>query len=431
MIFRPDIRPPMWGPPDAIQRAIFENAGRIFGDPGLLKAVVPFWEGGGISVSDQTTNGNNLSTTSPLWVVNGYRCGTANKWNAGKTLSSILGSTSSKYTVISSVGVVARPTVSNFFLGNFQDGGTGYDLGLYQSSSTNVISWYYKSGVAVGLSGGAVTNGAEIMCGATWDGTTVSGYYQGRFSNSAAHTAAMGATQTFKAGGQWSGGNGTFDHRLLIIVADALTADQMLQFYATPYALVMPVSRPVYSIPATGNTNSSADPGNIAISGTSATGVKTSVSSANSGTVSIAGSVASGIRSLVSLATAASIAIAGFPAEGVYTPTGSTVSSAGPGIVSISGAPATGVQTHITSADPGTIVITGSDANAATGYASIAGPGTVAITGADAVATKTYVATASPTAIAITGSPAYATKSGGSSTSSGISLIFGKVILHL
>jgi hypothetical protein len=200
---------------------------------------------------------------------------------------------------------------------------------------------------------------------------------------------------------------------------------------ATPYALLMPVLRPVYFDLATGNTNSSADPGNIAISGSSATGVKTSVSSANSGTVSIAGSVASGIRSLVSIATAASIAIAGFPAEGVYTPTGSTVSSAGSGIVAISGAPATGVQTHITSADPGTIVITGSDANAATGYASIAGPGTVAITGADATALRTHVSTASPSSIAIAGSPAYATKSGGSSTSSGISLIFGKVILHL
>lgn len=183
--------------------------------------------------------------------------------------------------------------------------------------------------------------------------------------------------------------------------------------------------------PVGGNTGSSADPGNIAISGSSATGVKASISSADSGNVAISGSVASGIRSLVSIATAASIAIAGFSAEGVYTPTGSTVSSAGSGTVAISGAPANGVQTHISSADPGTIAILGSDANAATGYATTAEPGTVAITGADATASRTYVATASPTSVAISGSPAFASKSGGSSTSSGISLIFGKVILHL
>ena len=192
----------------------------------------------------------------------------------------------------------------------------------------------------------------------------------------------------------------------------------------------------VYSIYATytesgGGTTSSADSGNIAISGSSATGVQTHISSADSGTVAITGSVAVGIRSLVSLAAAASIAIAGFSAEGVYTPTGSTVSSAGPGAVAISGSPANGVQTHISSADPGTVVILGSDANAATGYASTADPVTIAITGAAATASRTYVATASPASIAIAGSPAFATKSGGSSTSSGISLIFGKVILHL
>jgi hypothetical protein len=218
---------------------------------------------------------------------------------------------------------------------------------------------------------------------------------------------------------------------ILNIYNSEINEQQAAQLNETPYALLMPVSRPVYFDLATGNTNSSADPGNIAISGSAATGVKASTSSANSGTVAIAGSVASGIRSLVSLATAASIAIAGFSAEGVYTPTGSAVSSAGAGVVAIAGAPATGIQTHISSADPGAIAIVGNTANAATGYASIAEPGTVAIIGTDATASRTYVATASPTAIAITGSPAYATKSGGSSTSSGISLIFGKVILHL
>jgi len=242
-------KPRQWGPISAVRYAVRENAERLGIDSSLIKIVVPFWEKSGIVINNAVTT-DNLSTTSPLWATNGYRCSITNKWDTGKTLAAILGSTSSKYTVISSGGVVARPTASNFFFGDFQDGGTGYDLGMYQSSSTNTINWYYKSGANVAISGGVVTNGAEIMCGATWDGVTVAGYFAGQLSATAAHTAAMGATQTFKGGGQWATGNGTFDHRLLIIIADALTADQMAEIYTIPYALLMPVSRPTYSFPS-------------------------------------------------------------------------------------------------------------------------------------------------------------------------------------
>lgn len=313
------------------------------------------------------------------------------------------------------------------FWGNYFNSSENLTVGIYADSS-NYPGSLLTNGVAPEFNSGISESGTVIQLDASF---------------TECPSVASGTQYHF---GMWGYNSGAADGTLLGYVRGDNTAGT--RWYKTgqsysagtlpnPYPSSGSAATLKGSIWATytqgggGNTDSSADPGNIAISGSSATGVKASVSSVDSGTVAISGSVASGLRSLVSIAAAASIAIAGFSAEGVYTPTGSTVSSAVPGTVAISGSPANGVQTHISSADPGTIAILGSDANAATGYASTAEPGTVAISGADATASRTYVTTASPTSIAIAGSPAYATKSGGSSTSSGISLIFGKVILHL
>lgn len=245
MIFRPDIKPPMWGPLSAVQYAVMVNAERMGIDPSALKLVSPFWETAGSIIYDATLQ-NDISTTLPLWVPAGYRCSTTNKFSPGKTLATLLGSTTSPFTILTLADIVSRPTSSNFLLGQYQDGGTGYDLGFYQSSSTRIISYYYKSGSNVQLSPGVVESGASISLGVTWDGASITGYYGGALASIASHSSALTTTHTFKAGGVWAGGNGTHDHKFLIVCSSALTADQIAQLHATPYALLMPVSRPVY-----------------------------------------------------------------------------------------------------------------------------------------------------------------------------------------
>lgn len=432
--YRPDIKPPMWGPPDAVQYAVRVNAERMGLDPLFVS---PLWEGGGLALDYANGLSGQLTAVSvgvPAWKSGGVDFG----WVSSTAYGYV--DFQQDFTLPADFTVAFDYIAGTYrtYQGLITSGGFGHGWSIYQYTAGAYETWRVilpgktltfnlpttGSGtcatIVVTQKSGSVRmykNGVESITGTTAGITTSS------VGDSPLRLGCRSAT------------NDAPEYGADCVILSALIADGVLapdEYHATPYSLLMPVSRPVYfDLGATGNTDSSADPGNIAISGSAATGVKASISSADSGTVAIAGSVASGIRSLVSLATAASIAIAGFSAEGVYTPTGSTVSSAGPGAVAISGSPANGVQTHISSADPGTVVILGSDANAATGYATTAEPGTVAITGADATASRTYVATAGPTSIAISGSPAFATKSGGSSTSSGISLIFGKVILHL
>jgi len=245
MIFRPDIKPPMWGPPDAVRYAVMANAERMGIDPSCIKLVAPFWEGAGSIIYDASLQ-NDISTTSPLWVPSGYRCSTTNKFSPNKTLATLLGSITSPFTLLTFADIFSRPTSSNFFLGQYQDGGSGYDLGFYQSSSSRIISYYYKSGSNVQLSPGVVESGASISLGITWDGASITGYFGGALASTAAHSSALATTHTFKAGGVWAGGNGTFDHKFLIVCSSALTACQIGCLTATPCALIMPVSRPVY-----------------------------------------------------------------------------------------------------------------------------------------------------------------------------------------
>ena len=47
MIFRPDIKPPMWGPPDAVRYAVRANAERMGIDPAILLSIHPLWVGAG------------------------------------------------------------------------------------------------------------------------------------------------------------------------------------------------------------------------------------------------------------------------------------------------------------------------------------------------------------------------------------------------
>jgi len=52
MIFRPDIKPPMWGPPDAVQFAVRQNAEQMGIAYSDIKAFLPMWESGGQSVAN-------------------------------------------------------------------------------------------------------------------------------------------------------------------------------------------------------------------------------------------------------------------------------------------------------------------------------------------------------------------------------------------
>ena len=239
----------MWGPPDAVRFAVRANAERMGIDYTRIIMLTPFWEGAGAVLRDYGPLGLDATINGPTWS-NGslnfndnnatasyqfadvpttwcFRTYTHNPkqmwfltgdstssvwgfggWDTNGTARFYTGSTSSRFTT--SAGVV-QPSVN-------QDWSVVYD-------STNISNVF--------LNGQSVTPASNVS-GSNITGPTV---------------IRIGG----RLGEFWSGFSGIIS--MVFIAKLAMTLDQSRQFHHQPYALLMPVARPVYfDIPAAKQT---------------------------------------------------------------------------------------------------------------------------------------------------------------------------------
>lgn len=253
--FRPDIKPPMWGPPDAVRFAVMANAERLGIDPRSLFRVIPTWEGAGNDVDDILSGGwRSISGTAP-WENHGLRVSRSNGGHITYPNDTWFynGPWQDGFTVLSGHSIWSTAASEQYIWnrGNLISA-TRNPIALYQSANgSNAVVGVQGSGGTRWLTatksfsanrfrnvGARITPGKivtaiaeDVFADADYSADTFGGttgdfeYIYNRFDGNRRPNLHSGYLYTFKA---------------------ALTNDQIRQIFATPYALLMPVSRPVY-----------------------------------------------------------------------------------------------------------------------------------------------------------------------------------------
>lgn len=248
MIFRPDIKPPMWGPLDAVQYAVRENAERMEIDPASIFLYAPFWEGAGLTTVNVGSSGN-IALTAPAWQPSGI------EFNGTSTLG-----------ITSGNGPSGTGAISyGFRFASTKTDGVNrhiFNIGLAATNNmTHAIT--YEGKIKFGAWGfdnitSAVWCDGKVhhVC-IVYDGTKYLLYVDGAFVQQSSDYSSLNIAAATIYIGEYRGGGSFYFNGLLdipFIVRAKLTPDQIAKFNATPYALLMPVVRPVYSFGATSGT---------------------------------------------------------------------------------------------------------------------------------------------------------------------------------
>jgi len=251
MIYRPDIKPPMWGPLSAVQYAVRHNAERLGIDPANLCRIVAFFEGAG-QPKDIISGLGLTGGAGNTWPRNVYRInGDNNEIFFDEPTP-----------VASELSVLAGfERITN---------NTSNDVGLYDdkrvsqySTSAGVVCIIRRVGASGGLTFGV---GTELTYNISSDLTPV-----GSYSDLAYVWKASARQEIWQNGAEINynvnniapsytvspnvGMIGTYYDAIatrtmndnvhyVYLVKQALTPSQIAQLHETPYALLMPVSRP-------------------------------------------------------------------------------------------------------------------------------------------------------------------------------------------
>ena len=257
-IYRPDIKPPMWGPPDAVQFAVRANAERMGVDPDSLILNLPFWEGAGTTVTNISTGRKfHIGNTSVLNSRGVVFNGSSFLDISAETRLGFLQNKSDAYSIIipglhgnsqdnrrfftfgtSGSGFMGLGTDFNspnrkflcFQSANFSGTWTFFSnddffgVGPINFACTFVKSEYfslYKDGTRdsyIYRTGGTTTEDTPFICiGAAIRGSTPAGF-----------SFFIGSMQS------------------VLVFDGLLTPSQIATLHHTPYALLMPVARPVF-----------------------------------------------------------------------------------------------------------------------------------------------------------------------------------------
>lgn len=227
MSFRPDIKPPQWGPPDALRYAVRANAERLGIDPASIDILYPFFDNNALFGGETSSSVGGLVIDG-----DGIVCSGTNYISNSKRIAS-----SSKHCVVS---VFTPKTLdATFTFGQYQKtGGSGYEYGVFTTNR-----YYTKNGIYVTFP--ALTVGSRRVLIDICDGVNSKIFSAGAFAGSA------GALSTSLYDYQISGirdsvAQNSAIHHLHIIFKSDISETLVPVFSATPYALLMPVSRPVY-----------------------------------------------------------------------------------------------------------------------------------------------------------------------------------------
>jgi hypothetical protein len=244
----------MWGPPDAVQFAVRQNAERMGIDPSSVKLLDPYWLKAGQPfdiISNKTP-----ATWSGSWVPQGVTFNGAQHLeyaNTGGLFTGLTGltlltitrinsvdvddegiigawdSASSKYVQISTRNAIREDSVRMFVY-------DGTSLGVTDIANKGLTSWVADSKF-------------KSFCG-TWDVSgTVNLYVDATlFGNaSSGPTSALPTGfDNFRIATYYNNGIRQLnaDFGIATVFSVALTPTQIAQLHEAPYALLMPVARP-------------------------------------------------------------------------------------------------------------------------------------------------------------------------------------------
>jgi len=245
MIFRPDIKPPMWGPPEAVQYAVRANAERLGIDPGGIVELRPFWEVGGLTSYNVVTDTRDRLLDGATFTQNSvfFRGGQ----NKDRIVSSVVSSPQ-----LDSIFCFFK-TKARAFNKTYDDWSDWICLTL--DNGKEIVVEIKNTGVPAVYGIGDVAGFSQISL-ATIDvrekNVTVS------FHNSSllVNGEIADTTNTWNTGRTitritWGNRYSSITLRCIhadiyigLILADTPNAAQIAQLHHEPYALLMPVSRP-------------------------------------------------------------------------------------------------------------------------------------------------------------------------------------------
>ena len=255
MIFRPDIKPPMWGAPDAVQYAVRHNAERMGITPAWM---IPLLEGAGTVASDVV--GFEVATLSGLgWDVSDQSLtgftysGAQSLILPSKDIYRLAGQSSVTLIVDVYLGSWANEFPHLWSVRNASTQVSVFGVGADISSDTP--SNYRRPYIAQSTSnyGVSATNVVPVNARSTLAFSVGNGNVN--FYLNGVNVGSSGGVGTFQPstispliGNRVSGGRGLPNGKLYYVYAfhQQLSDPQIAQLHATPYALLMPVSRPVY-----------------------------------------------------------------------------------------------------------------------------------------------------------------------------------------
>ena len=239
--FRPDIKPPQWGPMSAVQCAVRANAARIGIDPDKFVQYLPAWERGGVQLLDVFGKPDYVAGNDPAsygWNVWGLNrtAGFADP-SAGLVKPAIVGG---RFTILQEIA--PNGTWGRWYLANRSE--FGFQV---QNATLRIVSTIRASSAGVITSTRSHVLGQKITAVMSWDGTTFRAYSDGLIDGSTTPVAPANLQSGIMSlfGNSYNtGSNGATGQ--YIHIADILTAAQIEQLHYEPYTLLMPVAGPVY-----------------------------------------------------------------------------------------------------------------------------------------------------------------------------------------
>ncbi len=402
-------KPKQWGPLSAVRSSVFKNADHLGISPENIFTYLPLWELSGNRVHNLGNAGGDLisgGTGGFVWTTDGVILDTSNYLQSVDSLPAINPPFSCVMHFYQDVAWSNLSTSIANFMCSHSDGSDGwwtaqwknYDSGLRLASNHGNIQYGQPS---KGMHTIAIVQETADISSIYIDGVLVGSGDDGWLQGDA---APFRVGYNGKSSDLGSIGYTGFTWKSIAYVGQALSKETINVLHDSPYYLLQPVAKPIFfDVGAATTQSSTAATGQIAITGSAATGLRRLVSSAADSALAVTGYQATGTRELVSNASAANIAIKGFNT----TSLSGLVSQASPGAVAVNGYPATGKRTLISKATVVQLAISGC---AATGVkveadTSTANAGTIAITGYQATDVRSLISSALPASIAVTGYP--------------------------
>ncbi len=232
--YRPDIKPPMWGPLDAVRYAVRVNA-ELLGIAGEnMRVAFPLLEGAGNSIANVMAGSIVPLGAGSTWSSGSLIC-------AGNTVTTPWDFLKNGPFTIIYQEREHLPYVfgMHYLVESYHPDGRVY---LRRKDASGVGDYAAILGGSTATLYDAIIPSGPFQWAASASGSSFNFYLNGELAVADTAYAITSLASTINMiDADWAGGN--IDG--IYYISQSLTSDQIAQLHATPYALLMPVSRPV------------------------------------------------------------------------------------------------------------------------------------------------------------------------------------------